>query len=133
MNKKVSTLLTCGLMLGGSLLCSSAFAENLEGVVGNGKYYKILRSAQHNGSWADTPVESNNRDIDMNVNFLIRRCRFVGHFACKCMKKRTNNTLLSVYKTVYKCSQSSQNGLHRHASISQKIHNFASGSAASRS
>ena len=56
MNKKVSTLLTCGLMLGGSLLCSSAFAENLEGVVGNGKYYKILRSAQHNGSWADTPV-----------------------------------------------------------------------------
>ena len=29
MNKKVSTLLTCGLMLGGSLLCSSAFAEVL--------------------------------------------------------------------------------------------------------
>ena len=27
MNKKVSTLLTCGLMLGGSLLCSSAFAQ----------------------------------------------------------------------------------------------------------
>ena len=32
MNKKVSTLLTCGLMLGGSLLCSSAFAQgNLVG------------------------------------------------------------------------------------------------------
>jgi len=32
MNKKVSTLLTCGLMLGGSLLCGSAFAQgNLVG------------------------------------------------------------------------------------------------------
>ena len=30
MNKKVSTILTCGLMLGGSLLCSSAFAETIK-------------------------------------------------------------------------------------------------------
>ena len=35
MNKKVSTILTCGLILGGSLLSSSAFAETIEQLVGN--------------------------------------------------------------------------------------------------
>ena len=30
MNKKVSTILTCGLMLGGSLLSSSAFAKEIQ-------------------------------------------------------------------------------------------------------
>ena len=36
MNKKVSTILTCGLMLGGSLLCSSAFAKNITFPLGDG-------------------------------------------------------------------------------------------------
>lgn len=82
-------------------------------------YYKLIESAICLSlsffSWAETPAESNNSNIDMHANFLMRRCCFVGHFACKCMKKRTNNTLLSVYKTVYKCSQSSQTvymGIH---------------------
>ena len=35
MNKKVSTILTCGLMLGGSLLSSSAFAESVQGLLGS--------------------------------------------------------------------------------------------------
>ena len=48
MNKKVSTLLTCGLMLGGSLLCSSAFAEKLnlasapEAEIENGGTYFLV-------------------------------------------------------------------------------------------
>ena len=33
MNKKVSTVLTCGLILGGSLLCSSAFADQISSLV----------------------------------------------------------------------------------------------------
>ena len=56
MNKKVSTLLTLSLMLGGSLLSSSAFAENLEGAAKNGGYYKILQSSQNpvgNTTWTD--------------------------------------------------------------------------------
>ena len=36
MNKKVSTILTCGLILGGSLLCSSAFAKNITFPLGDG-------------------------------------------------------------------------------------------------
>jgi len=36
MNKKVSTILTCGLMLGGSLLSSSAFAKNITFPLGDG-------------------------------------------------------------------------------------------------
>ena len=35
MNKKVSTILTCGLILGGSLLSSSAFAESVQGLLGS--------------------------------------------------------------------------------------------------
>ena len=56
MNKKVSTILTLSLMLGGSLLSSSAFAENLEGAAKNGGYYKILQSSQNKvgeTTWTD--------------------------------------------------------------------------------
>ena len=55
MNKRFSTLLTTSLVFG-SLFGSNVFAENLEDVVGNGKYYKIMRSAQYksdvnSGNW----------------------------------------------------------------------------------
>ena len=45
MNKKVSTLLTVALTLGGSLLSSSVFAETLEDAATSGASYKIVRSA----------------------------------------------------------------------------------------
>ena len=43
MNKKVSTILTCGLILGGSLLSSSAFAESVESLLGgSAKLNKVV-------------------------------------------------------------------------------------------
>ena len=58
MNKKVSTLLTCGLMLGGSLLCSSAFADPGDIVsiqqAETGKTYALISTHYYlNGSWTD--------------------------------------------------------------------------------
>ena len=47
MNKKVSTILTCGLMLGGSLLSSSAFADPINNLVAN----KAATSVEANTSY----------------------------------------------------------------------------------
>ena len=47
MNKKVSTILTCGLILGGSLLSSSAFADPINNLVAN----KAATSVEANTSY----------------------------------------------------------------------------------
>ena len=47
MNKKVSTLLTCGLILGGSLLSSSAFAEKISDLVETTPAATIEANAQY--------------------------------------------------------------------------------------
>ena len=57
MNKKVSTILTCGLILGGSLLCSSAFAETIKLAkepatkIEANKQYAIVQDFGTNGKW----------------------------------------------------------------------------------
>ena len=57
MNKRISTLFAASLLFS-SVFGSSAWAENLEGAAGNGKYYKLLRSAQSAGTWQDLSATS---------------------------------------------------------------------------
>ena len=55
MNKKVSTLLTVAMVLGGSLLSTSAFADSapvdIDQAVKDGKYYSLKVNYKYDGSW----------------------------------------------------------------------------------
>ena len=70
MNKRISTLFTASLLFS-SVFGSNVFAENLADVVGNGKYYKIMRSAQYNpnvnsGSWY--AMQKSDKDMFLSLD-----------------------------------------------------------------
>ena len=65
MNKRISTLFAASLLFS-SVFGSSAWAENLEGAAGNGKYYKLLRSAQSAGTWQDLSATSDKMYLSLD-------------------------------------------------------------------
>ena len=102
MNKKVSTLLTCGLILGGSLLCGSAFAQDTN--IPNAKEnvpYALMPTHWWNGStWQSKTGEYVGYDAEDKAFFITSDAKKQYHFYVNKQKDAMGNIVAYEFVSV---------------------------------